>query len=79
MLGTGGGATDAPRALTSLRGATMATYEYQCEDCRKTFAIRERISEHVEKKRKRTECPRCHGHHTHQCFTPFYAKTSSKA
>jgi putative FmdB family regulatory protein len=56
----------------------MATYEYQCDDCRKTFAIRERISEHGEKKR-RTECPRCHGHHTHQIFTPFYAKTSSKA
>ena len=57
----------------------MATYEYQCDDCRKTFAVRERISEHVEKKRKRTECPRCHGHHTHQLFTPFYAKTSPKA
>lgn len=57
----------------------MATYEYQCDDCRKTFAIRERISEHGEKKRKRTECPRCHGHRTHQIFTAFYAKTSSKA
>ena len=71
--------TPAPGALLSLTGATMATYEYQCDDCRKTFAIRERISEHGEKKRKRTECPRCHGHRTHQIFTPFYAKTSSKA
>ena len=57
----------------------MATYEYQCDDCRKTFAVHERISEHVEKKRKQTECPKCHGRHTHQLFTPFYAKTSSKA
>ncbi|MGH7542478.1 MAG: FmdB family zinc ribbon protein [Gemmatimonadota bacterium] len=57
----------------------MATYEYQCDDCRKTFAIRERISEHGEKKRTRAACPRCHGRHTHQLFTPFYAKTSSKA
>lgn len=57
----------------------MATYEYQCDDCRKTFAVHERISEHVEKKRKQTECPRCHGRHTHQLFTAFYAKTSSKA
>jgi putative FmdB family regulatory protein len=57
----------------------MATYEYQCEDCKKTFAIRERISEHGEKRRRRPECPKCHGRHTHQLFSAFYAKTSSKA
>ena len=56
----------------------MATYEYQCDDCRKTFAIRESISEHGEKP-KRAMCPRCHGRHTHQLFMPFYAKTSSKS
>jgi putative FmdB family regulatory protein len=57
----------------------MATYEYQCEDCKKTFAIREPISEHREKRRGGPACPKCHGRHTHQVFSAFYAKTSSKA
>ena len=57
----------------------MATYEYQCEDCKKTFAVRERISQHGEKGHRRPVCPKCHGRHTHQLFSTFYAKTSSKA
>lgn len=61
----------------------MAIYEYRCDDCKKTFSIREPISEHGKgnggKKRSGTECPKCHGRHTHQLFSSFYAKTSSKA
>jgi len=57
----------------------MAIYEYRCDDCRKGFAIRERISEHGEKKRRQPACPKCQGHHTHRLYSSFYAKTSSKA
>lgn len=59
----------------------MAIYEYRCSDCNKTFSIREPISEHGKRngeERGRVECPKCHGRKTHQRFSSFYAKTSSK-
>lgn len=55
----------------------MAIYEYQCDDCKATFTISQTISEHDEK--KRTACPECGSKKTHQLFSPFFAKTSSKS
>ena len=56
----------------------MPVYEYLCENCRKTFTVREPMSKHEKATRKRT-CPKCKGRNTHQLFSSFFAKTSSKS
>lgn len=55
----------------------MASYEYQCKECKATFTIAEPISKHTGK--KRPKCPQCGGHRTSQLFSRFFAKTSSKS
>jgi len=55
----------------------MASYDYQCKDCRATFTMSEPISKHA--KRRRPKCPQCGGHRTEQLFSTFFAKTSSKS
>lgn len=57
----------------------MATYEYRCEDCSKTFTVRERMSEHDDEKRDHPACPHCDSQRTVQQFGRFYAKTSVKS
>jgi putative FmdB family regulatory protein len=56
----------------------MATYEYRCDDCRKTFTVSQPISEHESKPKKPT-CPKCRSRKTRQLFSTFFAKTSSKS
>ncbi|MFQ5889028.1 MAG: FmdB family zinc ribbon protein [Gemmatimonadota bacterium] len=56
----------------------MALYEYLCEDCSKTFTVQESIAKHEKGRRKRA-CPECGGRKTHQLFSSFFAKTSSKS
>lgn len=55
----------------------MAFYEYRCEDCKKTFTVSERISEHD--KHLKHECPECGCKKTSQLYSEFFAKTSSKS
>lgn len=55
----------------------MAVYEYQCEKCKSTFTITQRISEH-EESTPHPKCPECGSKKTHQIFTGFFAKTASK-
>ena len=57
----------------------MAVYDYRCDDCRKTFTVTERISQHGEGGKKRRACPQCSGRNTRQLYSAFYAKTSSKS
>lgn len=56
----------------------MATYEYRCDDCRKTFTVSQPISQHGDKRRKPV-CTRCGSRKTQQLFSAFFAKTSSKS
>lgn len=57
----------------------MATYEYRCEECKKTFTVRERMSQHDDDKREHPACPHCDSRRTVQQFGSFYAKTSVKS
>lgn len=56
----------------------MAIYEYECEECQKVFLVSETISEH-EKGDDEPACPECGSRKTHQLFSSFFAKTSSKS
>jgi putative FmdB family regulatory protein len=56
----------------------MAIYEYQCDDCHETFTVSQAISEHGAKAKRRA-CPKCKSRATHQLFSSFFAKTSSKS
>ncbi len=55
----------------------MALYEYECDDCKSTFTVTQRISHHA-KAKKQPECPECRSRHTHQLPSSFFARTSSK-
>lgn len=55
----------------------MAVYEYSCDDCKATFTVSERISQHTEK--KPPKCRECGGENTRRVYSSFYAKTSSKS
>jgi putative FmdB family regulatory protein len=54
----------------------VATYEYQCERCRKRFTVVQAISAHG---RRGPACPKCRSRSTRQLFSTFYAKTVKKS
>ena len=54
----------------------MPSYDYQCEKCRKRFAVVQRISEHTGRS---PACPKCKSRRTRQLLSPFYAKTVKKS
>ncbi len=56
----------------------MPIYEYLCEECEKTFAVTEHMTEHDETKEP-PPCPECNSRKTHQIFSTFFAKTSTKS
>lgn len=56
----------------------MPVYEYRCEDCDRSFAVTRTISEQ-ERERRAPACPDCQGRDTRRIYSPFFAKTSSKA
>ncbi len=56
----------------------MPIYEYLCEECEKTFTVTERMTEHGETKEP-PSCPKCASKKTHQIFSTFFAKTSTKS
>lgn len=54
----------------------MPTYEYQCKSCRKTFSVRERISQ---SSRSDVRCPACQSREVERRLSEFYAKTPRKS
>ena len=51
----------------------MPTYEYQCQACKKKFAVVQTISEYG---RKKVECPKCQSKRVKRLVSPFMVKTS---
>lgn len=64
--------------MSSLWGFRMPIYEYLCEECEKTFTVTEHMTEHDETKES-PPCPKCESDKTHQIFSTFFAKTSTKS
>lgn len=55
----------------------MATYEYRCDGCRKTFTVSQSIVQHEAK--PKPACPKCKSRKTRQQFGSFFVKTASKS
>lgn len=54
----------------------MPTYEYECRNCNKKFAVMQRISEHGTAK---VVCPKCKSARVKQKISAFTTKTSRKS
>lgn len=54
----------------------MATYEYLCLECERSFTVRHPIGEH---ERKRPKCPKCGSRKVEQKLSSFFAKTARKS
>lgn len=54
----------------------MPTYEYECRDCGKKFALVTTIAEHDKGK---AACPKCKGRKVKQVVSSFITKTSRKS
>jgi len=54
----------------------MPTYEFVCEECRKTFALTMGVSEYEKKK---IRCPKCKGKKTKRLISSFQTITSKKS
>ncbi|MDI9570375.1 MAG: zinc ribbon domain-containing protein [Pseudomonadota bacterium] len=54
----------------------MATYEYRCEACKKSFTLIQKISEHGKTK---VTCPKCKSEKVKQQISSFLIKTSRKS
>lgn len=54
----------------------MPTYDYRCENCRKSFSVTMSISEHD---RKRITCPKCKSRQVKQKIASFFAVTKKKS
>jgi putative FmdB family regulatory protein len=56
----------------------MPTYEFQCEKCRKRFALVYSITEY-ERKEKTIKCPKCGSTRVGRQISAFEVKTSKKS
>ena len=54
----------------------MPTYEFLCENCKKTFSVILSLSDYEKKKYK---CPKCDSKKVKQQVTAFQAVTSKKS
>ncbi len=54
----------------------MPTYEYRCDDCRRTFSVIQPISAHDPRP---PACPKCRSRRTARIFSPAYVKTVKKS
>jgi len=55
----------------------MATYEYRCEGCKKTFTVIQRMSDHG---KEQVTCPKCKkSDKVKQQISGFLIKTSRKS
>jgi putative FmdB family regulatory protein len=55
----------------------MASYEFECRECRERFQVNVPMSEHDNLKAQPPVCPKCAGHDTHQLVSPFSSKPAS--
>lgn len=55
----------------------MPTYDYKCNDCKKTFAIIEKISEYEEN--PLPECKHCGSTNVKRIYSPVTVVTSKKS
>ena len=55
----------------------MPTYEFECEQCKKTFTEKQTFAEHDE--HKKVKCPKCGSTNVRQVISPTFAKTSKKS
>ena len=54
----------------------MPSYEYACQECKKTFTLILTVAEHD---KKRVACPKCKSKKVEQQFAAFFAVTSKKS
>ena len=54
----------------------MPTYDYKCEDCKKSFSVVLTLEEHESVK---ITCPKCASPHVRQKVSRFFAITGRKA
>lgn len=54
----------------------MPTYDYQCQDCKRKFSLRQSITEHDQVK---VSCPKCKSRKVKQQISLFITKTSRKS
>ncbi len=54
----------------------MPTYEYQCQDCKRKFSVKQSIAEHGKAK---VDCPKCKSRKVKQQISFFITKTSRKS
>jgi putative FmdB family regulatory protein len=54
----------------------MPTYEFVCEQCKKSFSLLLKLSEYEKKK---YSCPKCKSKKVKQQLTPFQTKTAKKS
>jgi putative FmdB family regulatory protein len=62
--------------MTDERRIEMPTYEYECKDCKKKFALVLSISEHG---KAAAACPKCKSKNVKQAISTFTTKTSRKS
>ncbi len=55
----------------------MPTYEFECQKCRKHFAIEESFEKHD--RHRQHKCPKCGSTRTQQMFASVHVKTSTKS
>jgi putative FmdB family regulatory protein len=59
-----------------LKEEAMPTYEFVCEQCKKSFSLLLKLSEYEKKK---YSCPKCKSKKVKQQLTPFQTKTAKKS
>ncbi|RMF91270.1 MAG: zinc ribbon domain-containing protein [Nitrospinota bacterium] len=54
----------------------MPSYEFECVDCKKSFAV---VLSIKEREKGGVQCPHCSGKNVKPLITPFQVKTSKKS
>jgi putative FmdB family regulatory protein len=55
----------------------MPTYEFKCEQCKKTFTEKQTFEQHDQ--RRRIKCPKCGSTRVRHTVGPTFVKTSKKS
>ncbi len=55
----------------------MPTYEFMCDDCKKTFSVHVSVNEH--EKEPQSKCENCDSKNVHQVFSGVSVITSKKS
>ena len=55
----------------------MAQYDFECEECRKKFTVKQSFAEH--ELEARPKCPKCNSHKVRQLISAIHVKTAKKS